>query len=128
MDKISPKNKKPLGSVGENIAANYLKRNGYRILERNFTNTFGKKLGEIDIIAKKGACFVFIEVKTRSFSLSMPEENINKTKIKKLSKIINIYISCNNLWNSEWQIDAISIIIDKNSGKYKLKHLKNIFL
>lgn len=117
-----------IGELGEKIAEQYLKKNGYKILDKNFTNSFGKKLGEIDIIAKSKNVLVFIEVKTRSSLIAIPEENITFSKLKKLTKIINIYISTKKLWDSSYRLDAISITINKNSKKYSLKHLKNIYL
>ena len=53
--------RKSLGSWGEDKAANYLRRRGYKILERNFSCRFG----EIDIIASRGGYLVFVEVKLR---------------------------------------------------------------
>ncbi|MBP5618294.1 MAG: YraN family protein, partial [Clostridia bacterium] len=50
------------GERGEKLAARYLRRKGYRILERNFQTRFG----EIDLIARKGDQLVFVEVKTRA--------------------------------------------------------------
>lgn len=50
-----------LGASGENAACRYLKKRGYKIIERNFKNPFG----EIDIIAAKDGVTAFIEVKTR---------------------------------------------------------------
>ena len=55
-------NQRQLGSLYEERATEYLKTKGYRILERNFRN----RMGEIDIIAKDGAYFCFIEVKYRT--------------------------------------------------------------
>jgi len=54
--------KRNFGNLGENIAVEYLKRNGYSIVCRNFYC----KMGEIDIIAKEKNEIVFVEVKTRS--------------------------------------------------------------
>lgn len=117
-----------LGNFGEELAEKYLRKRGYFILEKNYCNPNGRRLGEIDIIAKEGRFLVFFEVKTRLYYNSLPEDSINKQKLKKLSKIINFYISRNNFWHIEWRLDAISIVIDKGTGKYKLSHLKNIFL
>ena len=51
-----------LGSFGEKVAAKFLRKNGYKIIERNYTN----KIGEVDLIALYGNLLVLIEVKTRS--------------------------------------------------------------
>ncbi len=62
-----------LGFAGENRAAEYLKKNGYEILKRNFKC----KLGEVDVIAKKDDVVAFIEVKTRSGdSFGQPNEAV----------------------------------------------------
>lgn len=124
------KNNTTLGELGESIATKYLKKSGYKILETNFKNDFGKRLGEIDIIAQNDNELVFVEVKTRIASnkaLIIPEENISRNKLHKLGKIIAYYIKRNNLWDKTYRIDAISLLIDKNNRKYSLKHLKNIF-
>ena len=58
---IDGRHNKRLGLAGENKACAYLKKQGYKILERNYKNPFG----EIDIIAKKDEVVAFVEVKTR---------------------------------------------------------------
>ncbi len=122
----------PLGKIGEKAAVVYLKRLGYIILCTNFTNTTGKRLGEIDIIAKDGLDLVFVEVKTRKTSknniLIIPEENINSSKLYKLKKITNYYLKINNLWDYPYRFDAISLLYNENEKIFNVKHLKNIFL
>jgi len=77
-------NKIEIGKSGEEEAINFLKRNKYKILNRNFKTKFG----EIDIIAKKNGEIVFIEVKTRNTTLfGYPEEAIDKRKINHIQKI-----------------------------------------
>lgn len=67
------KNKR-LGAKGEKLARRYLKKSGYKILERNFQNPFG----EVDIIAKKDETVAFIEVKTRlSENYGAPSEAVD---------------------------------------------------
>ena len=73
--------KKISGKCGEDAACSYLKKNKYKIIERNHRN----KCGEIDIIATKGDDLVFVEVKTRKAdSLTRPAEAVGREKQKKL--------------------------------------------
>ncbi len=77
---------KDIGYFGESIATNYIRNQGYIILERNFTC----KLGEIDIIAKDKNFIVFIEVKTRYSSFyGNPSESITFRKQNKIYKTAN---------------------------------------
>lgn len=120
-----------LGARGEKSAQTYLKKCGYTILETNFCNTSGRRIGEIDIIAKDGEEIVFIEVKTRVFipdKPCLPEENINASKLYKLNKIASYYISKNKLHNLPYRFDAITLVADDKNKTATLRHLKNIFL
>jgi putative endonuclease len=122
---------KEVGSIGENIAANYLLKNGYEILDANFFNELGYRRGEIDIVAKdpENNELVFVEVKARKMSLysAQPELAITKSKYRKLLKIISSYINKNNLHDQNWRLDAIAIEMDVYSRKARLKHLKYIY-
>lgn len=125
------KKKKNLGERGEELAVKYLKKNGYKILERNFTNTFGRRLGEIDIIAKKKKEIIFVEVKTRKLdehNNALPEENITPRKLHKLSKIANNYIKNNNLIDTPYRFDAISVWVSNDYKINKIKHIESIFI
>lgn len=120
-----------LGTRGENAALAYLQKEGYDILETNFCNPSGRRLGEIDIIAKDKQELVFIEVKTRrssSFNTFLPEENINANKLYKLNKIASFYLKKHNPQGSEFRFDAISILASPENNSAKLRHIKNIFL
>jgi len=122
-------NSKEIGILGENIALNYLKQRGYKILDRNYLPKFisGPQRGEIDIIAKKEDIIYFIEVKslTRN-SIFQPEEKVNFLKKKKIVKMAESWLTEKRFpFNSQWQIDIISIKIDLNSKKAKIRHLKN---
>jgi len=78
------------GQVAENIAADFLKRNGYRIVERNFTC----KLGEIDIIARDGEELVFVEVRSRNSAQSRdPIHSVDRRKQQKIVKAAQVYLS-----------------------------------
>ena len=112
-------NKRELGTIGEDIACDYLVKNGYKILERN---VHFSKLCEIDIIAQYKNKTIFIEVKTRKTNdFGTPFEAITKTKYSNIKSGALFYISKNKIKN--YQIDAIGIILEPEPV---IKHLKNI--
>ncbi|RRJ94033.1 YraN family protein [Flavobacterium macacae] len=110
-----------LGKLGEELAVEYLQKEGYEILETNWV--FQK--AEIDIIAKKGEIVAVIEVKTRSsIDFGLPQDFVNPKKIQLLVKAINEYIISNDL-DAEVRFDIISIQkIEKN---FKIEHLIDAF-
>lgn len=78
-----------LGEKGEGLAAAFLERSGYKVLEKNF-KTF---LGEIDIIAQDGETLVFVEVKTReNLMYGQPFEAVNRTKKRKIANVALLYL------------------------------------
>ena len=107
------------GRRGENLAANYLKKAGYRLVERNYR----QKYGEIDIIATKGAETIFFEVKTRkSLRFGLPEEAVNFRKLRKIRRLAEYYASKQPLLPQKLRIKVIAIQIADNN----LKSLKVI--
>jgi len=123
--------KNNLGPEGEKVAVDYLKSKGYKIIEQNYTNNSGRQLGEIDIIAKEKDILVFVEVKTRNFknySQTLPEENITSSKLRKLSKIANQYLYQNKILDNPYRFDAISVWLNYENRKAKIKHIESIYL
>ncbi len=126
MDNQKSQNKRAdhieLGIIGEEIAAQYLLRSGYKILRRNFF--FDK--AEIDIIAQKEEnTIVMVEVKTRNSDFfGDPQSFVTPKKIKLLVKAANEYIISNEL-NVEVRFDIIAIL--KNQKMEKLEHFENAF-
>ena len=130
------KNKKETGKLGEKIAENYLEAKGYQILEKNyFLKAEGSPfLGEIDIIAKKEETICFVEVKTLVGSLSTgfvedfsPEQRVNFEKRKKIARVAEMWLAKNKIpLDSNWQIDLLSIVLDPQGKKAKIKHFQNI--
>ena len=95
-----------LGSFGEEQAARYLRRKGYRIVERNFRC----RQGEIDLIARKGKYLVFVEVKTRrNNDFRRPEQAVDYNKQHNLLRAINHYIHYCHL-NMPWRFDVITVV------------------
>lgn len=112
----------PIGILGEDIAVNYLKKKGYKIIERNFR----KKYEEIDIIATFGSTLVFIEVKTRtSDSFGTPFEGISSFKLHHLVQLAQFYKQTHRNLPDDLRIDAIGIIVNGNEVK-AIEHVENI--
>ncbi|PKA83077.1 putative endonuclease [Ulvibacter sp. MAR_2010_11] len=110
-----------LGNIGEQLAADYLLRNGFAILERNFV--FDK--AEIDIVAQKDDFLVVVEVKTRNSDyFGDPQDFVSKGKIKLLVKAANEYVVRNDL-DMEVRFDIISVL--KNKNIEKIEHFENAF-
>lgn len=115
--------KKEIGELGENLAVDYLRSNGYRILERNLRN----KGGEIDIVAEINDNVIFIEVKTRSpRSLATPESAIDLDKQKRIRKTARIYLR-GFLNPSPIRFDTITILLDDRFKPIKLSHTEDAF-
>ena len=111
--------KQEIGRLGEDIAVNYLKQKGYKILDRNFEC----RQGEIDIIALDKEEIVFIEVKTRTSNrYGTPSEAVNKIKQKHMLQTIKYYLHIRNLNDEFVRIDVIEVYIRDNV--YKVNHIK----
>lgn len=128
-----PRGKETTGKIGERIATNFLQKHGYLILDLNFQNTSGRRLGEIDIVAQdeKEQELVFVEVKTRDaqkYGHTLPEENITYVKLRKMQRIAQDYLRKNNLLDTSYRFDAVSVWLNHETKMAKVKHLRNIFL
>ena len=110
------------GKEGERIAANFLKKSGYRIIESNFRCA----IGEIDIIAWDKNELVFIEVKTRtSGELGFPEQAVGIKKQKKMSQLALWYLQKKNTKDTATRFDVLAIMILPAGNEIKL--IKNAF-
>jgi len=95
-----------IGRDGEEIAAEYLRNNGYRIVEKNYKNRFG----EIDVIAKDGNTVVFIEVKTRNTpSYGTPSSAVDSKKQQRIGKVAVTYLTKKGLTQHPIRFDVVSI-------------------
>ena len=111
------------GSYGEEIAKEYLTSKEYKIFAQNYHSRFG----EIDIIAKDKECLVFVEVKTRTNnSFGTPLEAITKSKLSKLIKTSQFYISEFRLGDIDYRFDAIEVKF--MNGEAVINHVQNITL
>ncbi len=110
------------GSIGEQLAVDYLLNKSFEILERNWRFSHA----EIDIIAKKDGCLIFIEVKTReNIEFGKPEEFLTTTQEKRIKDAASEYMKT---IDHDWEIrfDIISIILPKN-GSHSIEHFEDAF-
>lgn len=109
-----------IGKKGEEIAKNYLIKQGYKIIDLN--KRFSR-FCEIDIIAKDKDVYVFCEVKTRRTAVcGTPFEAITTAKYQNIKKGIYFYTQ-ENQECKKFRIDAVSVLLEP---KLEIKHLKNI--
>ncbi len=111
-----------LGILGENLAINYLIKQGYQILERNYRH----QKGEVDILAKKNDVLAAVEVKTRTGNyFGDPHEFVKPKKIKLLAATVDHYVTQNDL-DVEVRFDIIGIVNTEN--QFEIEHIENAFL
>lgn len=116
--------RKKLGEFGEKLAGDFLKKRGYEIVLQNYYTRFG----EIDIIAQKEGRWFFVEVKTRTNeAFGEPQEAVTNYKMSRLRRAVEIYLLDRNLKNPDFQVDVISVAIDKINKKAKIKHWPGVF-
>lgn len=110
------------GKKGEDAAASFLIKEGYKIVERNFRCP----LGEIDIVAVDKGVLVFVEVKTRSSNkFGLPEEAVNRRKQHQMTKAAQLYISRKRLFNSPARFDVVAVIL--SGEKKEVRVIRNAF-
>jgi len=105
--------KKTLGKEGEDRAARFLAKKGYKILERNYST----KSGEIDLVALHNGQVVFVEVKTRtSDAYGAPELAVNPRKQLRMIKAALGYIKYKKLHQVPCRFDVVAISAAGESG------------
>ena len=110
-----------LGKKGEQLAVDYLLKNNYAIVERNYR--FDQ--AEVDIIAKQKDILAIIEVKTRSTSdFGDPQDFVKPKQIQRLVKAVDEYVTENDL-DVEVRFDIIAIV--KSGKSYNIEHLENAY-
>ena len=106
-----------LGRNGEDIAADFLKKSGYKILVKNYKT----RLGEIDIIAKDKDTLCFVEVKTRSSDrFGLPQEAVSGFKQRQLTRVALSFLKEKKLLEQKARFDVISIMCSDDSGGVNL--------
>lgn len=116
-----PNNKISKGKLGEEIAAKFLVKAGYKVLEKNFHS----RVGEIDIVAQDGDILVFVEVKTRwSKKFGEAAEAVTSRKLKSIIKTANYYKLLHPELPESLRVDVVTVDISEKSPKIEL--IKNV--
>ncbi len=128
---ISQLSHKEVGDLGERIAADYLRRNGFRIEGKNIA----KKTGELDIVVRKRRVLHIIEVKSmmcnefpvphQEVNSFDPAENLHSSKIRKVVRTGQWYIS-ERKWEGEWQVDGVLVWLRRRDGAARVRYLPQI--
>jgi len=114
--------RKETGAIGERLAADYLKRHGYKIIQRNFRC----REGEIDIIARKDESLVFVEVRTKkNKAFGTPEESVTLSKREKLIHLAYSYLQACDKLPQSWRIDVVAVELTPDNRLLRLEHIEN---
>ena len=114
--------RRDVGVLGEKLAKNFLKKKGYRIRETNFRC----RHGEIDIIAEKKDCLIFIEVRTKtSADFGSPEESITFAKKEKLIVLALAYRNVHQNLPLSWRIDFVAVELDQKGKATRIELIEN---
>jgi putative endonuclease len=113
-------NKRKLGAIYEDVAVKYLKEHNYRILERNYRNSYG----EIDIIASKNSVIIFTEIKFRTTNINGdPLEAVDFRKQRRISRVaMYYYVTHDYSEDVPCRFDVIAIY-----GDGTIRHIENAF-
>ncbi len=111
-----------LGKAGEDAAATFYRRRGYRIVDRNYRC----RAGEIDLVVRRGRLLVFCEVKTRTSALwGAPAEAVGPLKQNRIRRSAGIWLAEHRGSRRELRFDVISVAVAE--GGLELTHLPGAF-
>lgn len=112
-----------VGRRGEDLAAAFLEKSGFAIIERNFRC----KGGEVDIVAREGKTLVFVEVKSRkTLTYGLPQLAVTPFKQRQISKAALTWLARNHKHDSPARFDVIAILLN-NNYHHQIEHIKNAF-
>ena len=110
------------GQLGEKLAREFLEKKGFNTLDTNYRCAGG----EIDIVARKGDCLVFVEVRTKSGpAFGTPEESITARKKEKLITAALNYLQNHKRLPSSWRIDFVAVELDSKGEPKRIELIEN---
>jgi putative endonuclease len=112
-----------IGKWGEELAADFLTRRGYRVIERNERTPYG----EIDLVARMDDVLVFVEVKTRtSTRFGLPEEAVTAQKQEHMRSAAQDYLQRHPDMDGDWRCDVIAIRGMPGKEPVEVVHFENV--
>lgn len=103
--------RRQFGNEGEDLAATYLQKKGYLIVDRQWRCTYG----EIDLVCKQKEEWVFVEVKSRhDDTYGFPEDAVTATKRRHLAACADVYLVERHHTEDSWRVDVVAIEFDRN--------------
>jgi putative endonuclease len=119
---MSPVNRRIQGKAGEDLAAEFLERNGFKIIERNYRF----QRGEIDLIAEEGNELVFVEVKSRRSTIfGAPEDAVTEEKQEQVHTVADGYLFEHNIDDRPCRFDVVAI--EFKYGRAEIHHIRDAF-
>lgn len=116
--------KRAVGTKGEHLAVKFLRKKGYKILQRNYR----RRNGEIDIVCYDHGTIVFVEVKTRhSDKYGPPELSVTEAKKRQIVKTALHYVAEKKIEGISQRFDVISIFYPPNKKHPTITLFKNAF-
>jgi len=113
-----------VGSIGERAATRFLKKHGFRILQRNYRCP----LGEIDIVAAEKDVLVFVEVKTRrSHEYGEPLESVPAAKQRQIRRTAQHYVSRHGLDDLDARFDIVGITLGDDGRPAEIELVRSAF-
>lgn len=114
--------RRALGKLGEDMAAQHLQRNGYVILERNYRS----REGEVDIVARDGDRLAFVEVRTRrGTAFGTPKESVTLRKQSKLTGVAQHYLQEKGYVDVDWGIDVVAVQLTPRGGLLAIELIRH---
>lgn len=118
-----------IGSIGEQVACEFLMKRGFSVVSRNVRNRFG----EIDILCKKGGTYHFVEVKStasvdgisRETSFFRPEEHVTREKLSNMERSALAYLSEHGA-DQDFQIDLIAVVLSPETKTAQVRYIENV--
>ena len=114
--------RKEFGEIGERVAERWLRRRGWRVLQRRFRN--GHR--DIDLGAERDGMVAFVEVKAkRGDGFADPVESVHWKKQRELARSAAVWIDRHGRPTDSYRFDVIGVLMDGNS--VRIKHIENAF-
>jgi len=116
--------KRAIGTKGEQLAVKFLKKRGYKILQRNYR----RRKGEVDIVCYDHGTIAFVEVKTRhSDKYGPPELSVTEAKKRQIAKVALQYVAEKKIEGTSLRFDVVSIFYSPNNKHPTITLFKNAF-